>query len=70
MYGSPLKAIYLNRVIGTLRDQGRQFDNAWLQYIAPVHCSNIKRQVSPCTARKSIRLATLSYRSKTTGLPR
>ena len=33
--------VYLDRAIGALRDQGRQFDTAWLQHIAPVHWSHI-----------------------------
>ena len=33
--------VYMERAIEALRDQGRPFDDAWLQHIAPVHWNHI-----------------------------
>lgn len=33
--------VYIDRAIGALQDQGRGFEEAWLQHISPVHWSHI-----------------------------
>lgn len=33
--------VNLDGAIGALREQGRPFDDAWLQHIAPVHWNHI-----------------------------
>ena len=33
--------VYLDKAVQALRDQGRTFDDAWLQHIAPVHWNHI-----------------------------